>query len=69
MDRQGPPNRPAISLLGVLIGLDNKKDAMTSHFSRQEGSAQQDWPACVFIMDTYKATFSVIWLASLRRPD
>ena len=28
MDRQGPPNRS--HLLGVLIGLDNEKDAMTS---------------------------------------
>ena len=30
MDRQGPPNQP-ISLLGVLLGLDNKKDAMMAH--------------------------------------
>ena len=31
MDRQGPPIRPTISLLGVLICLNNEKDAMTSH--------------------------------------
>ena len=30
MDRQGPPNSPPINLLGVLIGLDNETDAMTS---------------------------------------
>ena len=30
MDRQGPPNGCAISLLVVLIGLDNEKDAVTS---------------------------------------
>ena len=30
MDTQDPHTDPAISLLGVLIGLDNEKDAMTS---------------------------------------
>ena len=30
MDTQDPPTDPAISLLGVLLGLDNEKDAMTS---------------------------------------
>ena len=30
MDTQDPPTDPAISLLGDLIGLDNKKDAMMS---------------------------------------
>ena len=30
MDKQDPPTDPAISLLGVLTGLDNEKDAMTS---------------------------------------
>ena len=30
MDTQDPPTDPAISLLGVLIYLDNEKDAMTS---------------------------------------
>ena len=30
MDTQDPPTDPVISLLGVLISLDNEKDAMTS---------------------------------------
>ena len=30
MDTQDPPTDPAISLLGVLLGLDNEKDAMRS---------------------------------------
>ena len=30
MDRQGPPNRPRYQLTRGLIGLDNKKEAMTS---------------------------------------
>ena len=30
MDTQDPPTDPAFSLLGVLLGLDNEKDAMTS---------------------------------------
>ena len=46
--------------------------------SRQEGStmrhlasAQWDRPACEGIMHsmTYKAAFSVVWQAGLRRPD
>ena len=37
MDRQDPPTDPAVNLLGVLLCLDNEKDAMTS-LSRQEGS-------------------------------
>ena len=34
---------------------------------RHLASAQGEQPACVFIMDTYKATFSVVWRASLCR--
>ena len=36
-DTQNPPNRPRYQLTRGLIGLDNKKDAMTS-LSSQEGS-------------------------------
>ena len=47
------------------ISLSKQEGSMTRHLV----SAQWDWPACVFIMDTYKAIFSVVWRADLRRPD
>ena len=36
---------------------------------RHLASAQWDWPACVFIMDIYKATLSVVRWASLHLPE
>ena len=43
MDRQGPPSGPAISLLGVFIGLDNEKDAMTSHCVDRKEERGDTW--------------------------
>ena len=40
MDRQSPPNRPAISLLGVLLGLDMQR-CYDITLSRQEGSTMR----------------------------
>ena len=36
---------------------------------RHLASAQWDRSACVFTMDTYEATFSVVWGTGLRQPD
>ena len=76
MDTQDPPNRPRYQLTRGLIGLDNKKRCYDVTLSRQEGSttrhlvsAHWDRTACGGIMHSYKATFSVVWQAGLRRPD
>ena len=69
------PTSPTVSLLGVLIGLDKEKDAMMSRCLDMKEVRCATWRVhkgtgqLVFIMDTYKATFSVVWQAGLRGLD
>ena len=60
MDRQGPPNLPRYQLTRGLNRFRQQKRCYDITLTSQEGStmrhlasAQWDWPACVFIMDTY----------------
>ena len=76
MDRQGPPSQPRNQLTRSLNRFRQQKRCYDFNLSGQEGSmmphlasAQWDRPACVFIMDTYKVAFSVVWQAGLCRPD
>ena len=76
MNTQDPPNRPRYQLTRGLRDLDNKKRCYDVTLSGQEGSTtrhlastHRDRNACEGIMHSYKATFSVVWRAGLRRPD
>ena len=73
MDTQDPTDRPRYQFPGVLLSLDNEKDAMMSRCldrkqipMRHLASAHQGQPAS---MHAYRMTFSVVWRAGLRRLD